>query len=237
MNRITFSPEPQPTRYAIVASFDMSGFTKFCSRSDTHLQISRYLARLFQAFDASFEDFWRDLLKLRSGLVQVPRPDHMKFTGDGALALWVREKAADFSSSFCTSLVAALRHFQQQLPKKVAAWETEWRSTDLPSHARFGITTGPVHPLAAEASTTFYDEPVDYAGYHINLAVRLQDHCPDIGFITHAPVDPKLQGLVKLRAVGMKGTFDEPVYVFDQDLHRASKKAPAQIQAKFASQP
>jgi hypothetical protein len=93
-------------------------------------------------------------------------------------------------------------------------WEVEWAINRLPQRARFGIATGYVCPLKAESFILDSDEPVDYAGYCINLAVRLQDHCPEIGFIIHELVFPKLDGLVKWIAHGMKGARSEPVLVF-----------------------
>jgi len=50
--------------------------------------------------------------------------------------------------------------------------------------------------------------------------VRLQNHCPEIGFLVHGPVHPNLPGLKKLKAVKMKGTQDEPVFAFESDLEQ-----------------
>jgi hypothetical protein len=67
----------------------------------------------------------------------------------------------------------------------------------------------------------------------INLAVRFQDHCPEIGFIVHAPLEPKIEQLVKLIAKGMKGTIEEPVFVFGDDYQRALAAAPRNVKSKF----
>src|SRR5258706_2317235 len=200
MNRIDFLPDPQPIRYAVAASFDMSGFSQFCRRPDTHAHLARYLAQLFGGLDLAFKNFLRDLFQESSGRVQVPRPNFMKYTGDGAILLWIKNTGEDFSTELCTSIVASLRHFQQQLPAQVTEWERQWRTTSLPRKARFGISTGPVHPLAKQG-TTLAPEIVDYAGYCINLAVRLQDHFPEIVFIIHGPLHPGLEGLVKATAL------------------------------------
>src|SRR5205823_2067438 len=42
----------------------------------------------------------------------------------------------------------------------------------------------------------------------------LQNHCPEVGFLIHELVLPKIEGLIKLIAYGMKGTKDEPVLLF-----------------------
>jgi len=235
MNRISFSPGASPIRHAIAASFDMSGFSKFCQRHDAHAYLNRYLSHLFEAFDDAFEDGWRDFWKDTDELIQVPRPDFVKYTGDGAILLWVRNSGDEFSNEFCTSVVAALRNFQQQLPMKVSQWEIQWKALNFPKAARFGIATGPVHPLSTPPGSTLLDpsEVVDHAGYCINLAVRLQDHCPEIGFIVHAPVQPQLKGMIQLEALKMKGSMDEPVFVFADDFQRASTAVPKEIKTKF----
>ena len=187
---------------------------------------------MFKDFDNVFKDGFRDFFKNTSSMIQVRRPDFAKYTGDGALFLWVEDAGEDFSHDFCTAVVLALRHFQSQLPTHVDSWEKEWRTTGLPHAARIGISCGPVQPL----TTPNYDiipTPIDYAGYCINLAVRLQDHCPDLGFIIHKPVGPQLEGLVLLDALGMKGTLDEPVYVFADDFKRLRSRKPDEASAKF----
>lgn len=234
MNRIDFSEKPRDVQYAVIASFDMSGFSKFCHRPVTHGVINRYLANLFRFFDDSFKDFLRDIFKDTAKFTQAPRPDFVKYTGDGALLFWVRASADDFTNELCTSIVAALRHFQQELPKKVSEWEKQWRTTDLPRQARVGICIGPIHPLhEPEGTTVFGGNLVDYAGYPINLAVRLQDHCPEVGFLVHSPLHPQLDGLVELIALKMKGVMDEPVYAFKSDFIKAFDEAPKKIEAKF----
>ena len=236
MSRIQFSPEKTAVRHAIAASFDMCGFSKFCLGPTAHAYLNRYIASLFELFDNAFEDWWRDFFKDTTGLVQVPRPDFSKYTGDGALLLWAKDNGEELSSQFCTSVVSALRHFQQQLPAKITAWEHEWHTHSLPKTARFGIAIGPVHPLMSPAGLALLDpsETVDYAGYPINLAVRLQDHCPEVGFIIHGPLHPKLDGLLQMNALKMKGSMDEPVYVFAQDFERAAAAVPRDVKAKFA---
>jgi class 3 adenylate cyclase len=116
-------------------------------------------------------------------------------------------------------VVAALRQFQQKLPTRVVEWETEWRMQGLPKTARVGIATGPVYPLKSEVGSLF-PQVVDYAGYCINLAVRLQDHCPGLGFIIHQPVEPQLPQLIRLVTRGIKGSLEEPVYAFERDFER-----------------
>jgi class 3 adenylate cyclase len=236
MSRIHFSPEKTPIKHAVAASFDMCGFSKFCLGPTAHAYLNRYVASLFQLFDNAFQDWWRDLLKDTTALIQVPRPDFSKYTGDGALLLWHTDEGEHLTNQFCTSVVAALRHFQQQLPAQITQWEREWHTHSLPKAARFGIAIGPVHPLTAPSSATLFhtNEAIDFAGYPINLAVRLQDHCPEVGFIVHGPLHPSLDGLLEMRALKMKGSLDEPVYVFKEDYDRACAGMPRETKSRFA---
>ena len=212
----------------------MSGFSKFCLGPTAHAYLNRYIASLFDLFDDAFKDWARDFFKDTSGFTQVPRPDFSKYTGDGAILVWAKDDAKALTSEFCTSVVAALRHFQQVLPARISSWEREWHTHSLPKIARFGIAIGPVHPLETDAGP-FLTETIDYAGYPINLAVRLQDHCPEVGFIIHGPLHPKLDGLVELKALKMKGSMDEPVFAFAEDYKRATAEVPKEVKAKFCA--
>ena len=116
MKQIEFLPEAIPIRHAIAVSFDMSGFSTFCRRHDAHAYLTRYLSSLFKLFDGVFKDGARDFWKETKDLVQVPRPDSIKYTGDGALLLWLKSKGDGFDSAFRTNLVLALRAFQQTWP-------------------------------------------------------------------------------------------------------------------------
>jgi class 3 adenylate cyclase len=202
-------------------SFDISEFSRFCLRPDAHGYLNRYLASLFDLLDNAFADGWRDLLKDISKTAQISRPDFAKYTGDGALLLWVKDKGEDFTPEFCTSLVAALRHFQVQLPSHVLTWQRHWRTSELPQHVRLGLATGPVYPLSSPSPLLGVSDIVDYAGYCINLSVRLQEYARGLGFVIHAPLHPDVKGIGLLRARKMKGAMDELVYVFDEDWNRA----------------
>jgi hypothetical protein len=66
------------------------------------------------------------------------------------------------------------------------------------------------------------------------IKVLLQDHCPAVGFIVHQPVEPQLEGLLPLTALGMKGSLDEPVYTFAADFESFRIKDPGAAALKFA---
>jgi class 3 adenylate cyclase len=221
VDSISFLPETQQTQHAIAASFDISGFCSFCKRHDAHASLSRYLSALFEDLTKVFHPCFRDYVDGFEGTTEVPQPTLAKFTGDGAILLWVRPTGSNFTPEMCTSIVAGMMAFQKKMPSCIQRWESEWMLLNLPKAIRVGIATGPVQPLTTR---TFFEQPkiVDYVGYCINLAVRLQDHCPEIGFLIHEPIHPKLNGLRKVHAHGMKGELKEPVYVIEKDFQQYS---------------
>ena len=131
--------------------------------------------------------------------------------------IWFPPDDAKRKQNYCTAIVSAMRRFQKRLAEIVPRLEIEWQIDRLPHPARFGIAAGLVYPLKPNSFAPELADPIDYAGYCINLAVRLQDHCPEVGFIIHELVFPKLEGLVKYIAHGMKGDRSVPVLIFASD--------------------
>src|SRR5437588_4330129 len=156
MSRIHFSPEKTELKHAIVASFDMRGFSTFCRSPNAHAYLNRYIAGVFDFFDNAFQDWLRDFFKDTTNLLQIPRPTFSKYTGDGALLMWVKDSGEELTNAFCTSAVVVLRQFQQQLPAQILQWERDWKTHSLPNSARFGIAVGPVHPLEAASAATLF---------------------------------------------------------------------------------
>lgn len=126
---------------------------------------------------------------------------------------------ASLATPFCTALVMAMRNLQTRIADAIPQWEKEWRTHRLPKRARFGIAAGVVYGLHEPNGTFFEGAAADYVGYCVNLAVRLQDHCREAGFLVHETVHPTLPGLIRLDAVGMKGVQIEPVLAFEADLN------------------
>lgn len=225
MPRISFSPKKSEAQDAVVVSFDLSGFSEFCRRADAYVILPKYLARLFDELNGFLMDGWEAALENLDEFFgtagerrKVVKPEFIKFTGDGALMIWLTGWDGKFSDAFCTALVMAMRNLQERIAAAVPEWEKEWRTHGLPRRAPFGIAAGVVYALR-EPNATFFEGPAaDYVGYCVNLAVRLQDHCREVGFLVHETVHPSLPGLVRLDAVRMKGVEVEPVLVFEADL-------------------
>ena len=94
MPRIKFSPEESEAQDAIVVSFDLSGSSDFCSRSDAHVILPKFLSRLFDELNGFLMEGWemalenlRELVGVGSERRKVVKPEFLKFIGDGALDL------------------------------------------------------------------------------------------------------------------------------------------------------
>ena len=229
MPRVEFIDKKSESKEAIVVSFDLSGFSDFCNRPDACVSLPRFLSSLFDELNrflmGSFAEFFASG---RSDAGRLAEPNFIKYTGDGAILIWLADDKTEFSEQFCTDLVTAMRKLQARITTVVPEWEKKWRVHSLPKHARFGIATGTLYPLCQSAGA--FDNTIDYVGYCINLAVRLQDHCREVGFLVHETLHPNIPGLVRLEAMGMKGAQVEPVLAFETDM----KKLPREIfSAKF----
>lgn len=222
MASIQFSAEESRPQPAVIASFDLCGFSDFCNRDDASVLLPKFLSRLFAAMNnrllgvfGDVHEHLEEFLGITADRQKVVKPHYMKFTGDGALMIWLAEGDGEFRQRFCTTVVCVMRNLQEHISASVPEWEKEWRVTGIPRRARFGITTGQVYPLA---NADLLSTEKEYVGYGINLAVRLQNHCPEVGFLVHESLHPQLDDLVKLEARGLKGCRDERVWAFRGDL-------------------
>ena len=231
MSKVNFDSQKSEPQKAIVVSFDLSGFSAFCNHADAHVVIPRFVSSLFEELNRFFMGIIDELFASdRSSGGKLEEPNFIKYTGDGAIMIWLANDKGEFTDKFCTDLVIAMRALQTRIATVIPEWEKTWRVTGLPKRARFGISTGLVYALRKPASTMFDNPPSDYVGYCINLGVRLQDHCREVGFLIHETVHPKIPGLVFLKAKGMKGAQVEPVLAFEADLKNATD---AVLKAKF----
>lgn len=217
MANLQFDANSTKARRAVVVSFDLCGFSTFCKHPEAHAILPKFISGVFEQFNAVLRKFFQ----------QHMDPDFIKYTGDGAIIIWFLAEDSEERQVYCTAIVAAMRKFQSRLTEIIPKWEIDWQIDRLPQPARFGIATGLVYPLRCPDT----GKEIDYAGYCINLAVRLQDHFPEVGFVIHELVFPKLEGLMKYIAHGMKGTLSEPVLIFYTDFPAVSIE---QITSKFS---
>lgn len=232
MTRLKFSSHEATAHKAIVVSLDLAGFSDFCNQPEASVAVPRLVKAMFDMLNASLGD--RDesdssgLKSTESGKLVVPHLS--KYTGDGAILIWKLPIKEDFPQQFCNSVVASMRGFQRRLTEQLPGWEKDWRVHKLPKRLRIGIASGIVYALRPPHAITSWTDPIDYVGYCINLAVRLQSHCPDLGFLVHRVLHPEIAGMEFCEAIPMKGTQAEPVALFTEDRQRLSK---AEFDRKF----
>ena len=167
----TFSPEilglgdiSSKGRYvqAMVAFFDLEGFTDFCSQVDSHLVIpeflSRYLKWLFKNLASEFrEGADETTVRLWGSL-----PFYAKFLGDGILFIWDTDMCQGLPGTvnIAQSLLAITDRYRTDFLNDIR------RAVSNPPHRlRCGIALGQVISIGGGA---------DYVGSCINVASRIQ---------------------------------------------------------------
>ena len=236
MPKLQFTEYKATDHKAIVVSLDLAGFSSFCNQPDAATSVPRLAKHFFDVLnlhfrydsDATWTFFDTKKLELADG--QLPEPNFLKFTGDGALMFWILENSLDFPQSFCDRIVSVMRQFQKEIASSVPSWEKHWRVHKLPKSVRVGIATGTVYALRPPHMFTSFTSPVDFVGYCVNLAVRLQSYCPELGFLVHGHLHSKLPGMGAGEALKMKGAQAEPVLYFEEDATRVPQ---SELKKKF----
>jgi class 3 adenylate cyclase len=236
MPKLEFSSHKSTAHKAIVASFDLGGFSDFCNQPEASKAAPRLAKLVFDVLNTHFTEptevgfFSTDL---KPG--ELPAPSFIKFTGDGALMLWLlKDELPDFPQEFCNLVVEKMRQFQTRLAQDLPSCEREWHVSKLPRRVRVGISTGVVYALRTPHVITSLKEPCDYVGYCINLAVRLQDHCRELGFLAHGVLHPELPGMEARTALKLKGSQNEPVFLFTEDISQVPQ---SEFNRKFGPSP
>src|SRR2546421_8101595 len=107
MASLQFSDKSQQGTKAIVVTFDAAGFSKFCNHPDRPDYIPKFISALFKLLDSLLMDNIDDFLSSPDlANPKIIRPDFIKYTGDGAILLWVSDEKRRFKDEFRTLLVA-----------------------------------------------------------------------------------------------------------------------------------
>lgn len=229
MPRLDLTAREATLHNALVVCFDLENFSDFCNQPEPSVAaaVPRLLKRIFDLLNAMLDELGKTN-PMYSGTIfnqdgSKPDPSLIKFTGDGALMIWAcKEPGADLDTVFCNRVALMMREFQETLAVHLPKLETELRVQGLPQRVRVSITSGGVYALRPPHSFTMFTEPRDFIGYCINLAVRLQSHCREVGFLMHYSIQPDMPDLVQLVAKGIKGARKEKVFVFAEDLANVS---------------
>jgi hypothetical protein len=85
--RIAFEHEGAEQKRAVAVSFDLTGFSKFCTHPESRRFIQPLIASMFDTLNECF----RPMVDFSSGgadSTRISAPDFAKYSGDGALLLW-----------------------------------------------------------------------------------------------------------------------------------------------------
>jgi hypothetical protein len=213
--RLNFSEKDWERKHALAVSFDLCGFSKFCTHPEAHANLAKLVSSMFTVLSSFFDDSIMVGFFDLSTKSAVAEPDFIKYSGDGALMLWFLNENREKRRQACTAVVSAMRLFQKRLDTELASWRDDWGVSDLPTKSRIGIAMGHITELKPAGDLVIKFGPVDYAGYCINFAVRLQDNPLGIPFVVHKPVAPQIE-LVPYKLSGMKGVLEEEILIFPE---------------------
>lgn len=213
--KIQFEKHASAPLSAVAIVFDLEGFSRFFSQPDVHTYVPAYLNEVLAAVYVcltSGKKTWgsveKDYSQLSAKIV------HTKFLGDGAMfILTPLDGASDFKEDTLTVLCNRLWNLKKNFKSIVENCSHKVPVVEVPRRIRFGVARGPVLELKTVGS-----ERVEYIGYCINLASRLQSYCRDFGFIASARLEipPKLMqesGYKIVVAKNLKGFPKEYVIV------------------------
>jgi class 3 adenylate cyclase len=146
---------------AIVAVFDLSGFTNFCRQVDPHLAVPEFLSRfldwLFNEIKNSFvQKDYKEGKRLWTEL-----PFLAKFLGDGVLFLW---DARNMPGVAICNIIGLLHNICVNYEKEFYP-KIRTKIAEAPRVLRCGVARGKVFSVG---------NGQDYVGPCINLASRLQ---------------------------------------------------------------
>jgi len=145
----------------IAVVFDLTGFTRFCDRADTHLVMPKFL-----------KEFLKWLFGIIKSILEVKRfeegvrlysklPFFAKFTGDGVLFLWDKE---DMDMDMICNIVIGgdliSERYKSDFVPKIGR-----HLTGVPEILKCGVALGQVCSVGNRK---------DYVGPCINLASKLQ---------------------------------------------------------------
>jgi len=214
---INFRSKASRPMHGLVMFFDLEGFSQFFNQPDLQDYIPAYLNTVFESIHITIgggKAYWMEDKKEFSPLQS---PSHVKYLGDGAMYIWTaEEKTGDFDTDFIIRLCNRLWFLKNYFPKINKKCCEEIPVAEVPQRIRFGLARGTLHELYLKDS-----DRKDYVGVAVNLANRLQQYCPDLGFIASARLKlPKdiLQknNYLKVVATHLKG-FPKEIVIVDKD--------------------
>ena len=132
MPRLEFSAHRATVHRAVVVSLDLEGFSNFCNQSEPSVAatVPQLIKRVFDSLNATLSETRDEAAAYviePSDDGKLILPTLNKYTGDGALMVWLRDSEEPFTQQFCNLVVETMRSFQEKLSSQLPAWEKEWR--------------------------------------------------------------------------------------------------------------
>lgn len=149
-------------RRVVAAMFDLEGFTKFCSQSDSQVVVPEYMESFLTWFITELKKESHNK-KIKGGVaIYGVLPFFIKFTGDGLLLLFDYEfiQGERGLGYLATGLYNLTWSYENEFLKKISQ-----HFELIPQRLRCGVARGDVVELGGGT---------DFVGPCINLAARLQ---------------------------------------------------------------
>ena len=227
-----FKFEPRASRgsQALVLIFDLEGFSRFFSQPDVHNYVTNFLNSVFDSMSIIMNggnDWWAE----KKDMGPFKNPIHQKFLGDGALYIWKHGNnnngLTDKDVMYLANRIWNLKSHFNEIVKNCA--DRDVPVVDLPRKIRFGLAAGSVYKV-----TYINSRQVEYIGYPINLASRLQSYCRELGFIASARVGLpekilKQHKYIKVVAKDLKGFTPEIVIVDKKEYNALDETIKTQL--------
>ena len=227
---IRFKSDSIIAKHGLAMIFDLEGFSKFFNQPDVQNYVPRYLNHIIKAVSIAIyggEDYWSSSdtgCKPQKLKPLQYLPIHEKFLGDGVLYVWVTKNGTSFIPNFITDLINRLwniRIFFNVINKRNEYFVPVF---EVPKKIRFGFARGTIYELTHETS-----EEKEYLGSCINLASRLQQYCPQLGFIASGRLQIRDLTIIKnnykkVVASKLKGFPQEFVIVDNDEFNELDKQ-------------
>src|SRR5262249_43910550 len=214
ISTFSFTGRASYPKNAVALLYDLEGFSRFFSQPDVQDYVPAFLNHVSAAVGVNLfggEAYWAYNATIDPLEIEVA---HEKFTGDGALYILLpRAGSSDFPPGTLQHLCNRLWTLKNRFNLVVNRALDTVPVLEVPRKVRFGLSRGSVYELRTEGTTA-----IEYIGFSINLASRLQKYCPELGFIASARLmfsDSEMarHDFVKVVATQLRGFADEIVVI------------------------
>jgi class 3 adenylate cyclase len=217
-----FSGKASFPKNAIALIYDLEGFSRFFNQPDVQDYIPHFLNNVSKAVSVSLlggKPYYTT--NVENFVPLDARVMHEKFLGDGALYILQPPKdKADFSTITLSRLCNRIWNIQLRFKELIKSMSDDIPVFEVPTRIRFGLARGSVYELRKSQGGAR-----EYIGFCVNLASRLQQYCPSLGFIASARLQIpaatfEKHGYIKVVATQIKGFPKELVIVDHNEFER-----------------